>query len=252
MDSSCNNQSIMKEYEIQYYDYIRILFGEVPLHFYIEVAFRLAIMYLLLIVSMRIMGKRMSSQLSRNEMAAVASLAAAVGIPLMNPDKGILPAVVIAGVIITYQILVAKRAARNVKFESLTQDRLDILVEDGVLQLEAMLAARISRERIFAQFRNEGISHLGMVKRLYFEAGGAFSLLEATEAIPGLSVVPEWDTDMESDLHIKLLNEVCYDCGNMDSKEDAKGKRCCSNCGNSHWVKAVIAPVIKQPEKLPA
>jgi uncharacterized membrane protein YcaP (DUF421 family) len=231
----------MKEYEIQLNDYIRILFGEVPPHFYVEVAFRLAILYLLLIVSMRIMGKRMSSQLSRNEMAAVASLAAAVGIPLMNPDKGILPAVIIAGVIIVYQIMVAKRAARDKSFESLTQDRLDILVEDGVLQLESMLHTRISRERVFAQFRNEGITHLGKVKRLYFEAGGGFSLLEAADPIPGLSVIPEWDTDMEKDMHIQLLNEVCYDCGNLESKADVSGRKCCTNCGNSHWVKAVTA-----------
>jgi uncharacterized membrane protein YcaP (DUF421 family) len=230
----------MKEYEINISDWIRILVGEVPAHFYVEVILKLAVLYLILMVSMRVMGKRLSAQLGRNEMAAVSSLAAAVGIPLMNPDKGILPTILVASIIITYQILIAKRAANNKKFESLTQDKLDILAQDGKLNLDVMSRTRISRERIFAQLRAGEVSHLGMVKRLYFEAGGTFSLLPAVQPKPGLSVLPEWDSDFEKDLHVLVAVEVCYHCGEEKSS-GLQGSKTCRNCKQNNWVSAVLA-----------
>jgi uncharacterized membrane protein YcaP (DUF421 family) len=227
---------IMKEYEIKLTDLQRILQGEVPFHFFIEVILRTAVIYLILMVSMRLMGKRMSSQLSRNEMAAVASLAAAVGVPLMNPDRGLLPAAVIAMVIITLQVLIAKIAAKSKKFESLTQDKYNILIKDGVLNHKAMILTRITRDRVLSQLRSQGISHLGMVKRLYFEAGGTFSLLQQSEPVPGLSSIPDWDREMSAKIHQQSMHKVCKFCGNYHT--GAKDNRC-ENCGKDSWVYAV-------------
>jgi len=231
----------MKEYEIKLSDIQRMLIGDVPFHFYLEVIFRVAVIYLLLMVSMRLMGKRMSTQLSRNEMAAVASLAAAIGIPLMNPDRGILPAVVIAVVIIVYQILIAKKAARDKRFESLTQGAYNMLVRDGVLNVDAMILTRISRERVFAQLRSESISHLGVVRRLYFEAGGGFSLLKASEPKPGLSIIPEWDKSLSASLNQPVAAEVCCNCGNLRLSGNGAENQSCAICHSTRWEAAVIS-----------
>jgi uncharacterized membrane protein YcaP (DUF421 family) len=228
----------MKEYEIKITDLQRILLGEVPLPFYLELIFRAAVIYLILMVSLRFMGKRMSGQLSRNEMAAVASLAAAIGIPLMNPDKGILPAVIIAIVIIFYQTLIAKKAARNKQFESLTQDDYSTLVRDGVLDPKVMMRTRITKDRIFSQLRSEGFSHLGMVKRMYFEAGGNFSILGFAEPKAGLSILPEWDKELSSDLHLQTTRQVCHFCG-KERQNTTNAGTSCSNCKHDLWVESV-------------
>jgi uncharacterized membrane protein YcaP (DUF421 family) len=230
----------MKEFEIKLSDFQRILIGEVPYHFYIEVIFRVAFVYLILMVSMRLMGKRMSTQLGRNEMAAVTSLAAAIGVPLMNPDRGLLPAVIIAVVLITYQTFIAKKASTNKKFESFTQDKYNMLVKDGVLDTKAMMLTRVSRDRVFAQLRSESISHTGEVKRLYFEAGGTFSILTSEDPKPGLSILPEWDKEMSADLHRSVDIQVCGYCGYQDSGTVVAGKSC-SNCQHNQWVKAVTS-----------
>jgi uncharacterized membrane protein YcaP (DUF421 family) len=228
----------MKEYEIKFSDIQRILIGEVPLHFYIEVILRVALIYVILMVSMRLMGKRMSTQLSRNEMAAVVSLAAAVGIPLMNPDRGLLPALVIAAVIIVYQIAIARKAAENKRFESLSQDEYSILVRDGVLDTAAMLQTRISRDRVLSQLRSEGIVHLGMVKRLYFEAGGSFSILQNPKPTPGLSVLPEWDKQFYQNWQVQTDLQVCENCGGL--KPSVPENTTCINCRRKKWVSAVV------------
>ena len=229
----------MKEHEIKLSDIQRMLIGEVPFHFYLEVIFKVAVIYLILMVSMRLMGKRMSTQLSRNEMAAVASLAAAVGVPLMNPDRGLLPAVVIAMVILFYQLLIARRAAKDKKFESLTQGSYNMLIKDGVLNVDAMTLTRISRERVFAQLRSASISHLGMVRRLYFEAGGGFSLLKAGEPKPGLSVLPGWDKQLNAYLNVPVNIEVCRNCGCPKPSGTGGENPSCGNCKSDEWGEAV-------------
>ena len=103
----------MKSFEIHLNDIQRILFGEVPPSFFLEIVLRTFVVYLILMVSMRMMGKRMSSELQRNELAALVTLAAAIGVPMHEPIRGLLPAVIIAIVVIVIQQLVAKKAAKS-------------------------------------------------------------------------------------------------------------------------------------------
>jgi uncharacterized membrane protein YcaP (DUF421 family) len=229
----------MKPEELSLSDFNRILIGEIPGFFFIELIFRAFLVYALLIVSMRLMGKRMSAQISRNEMAAVVSLAAAVGIPLMNPDRGILPPVVITIVIIIFTNAVSKRSSRSERFESLTQDDLDMLVHDGVLNLPILHRTRITKERIFSQLRSLGIMHLGMVNRLYIEANGMFSLVKEKEPGVGLSVLPDIDQDFAKRKLSKTDDFVCCHCGTLAKTLISTIRTKCPNCKSIEWAHAV-------------
>ncbi|QJD79502.1 DUF421 domain-containing protein [Spirosoma rhododendri] len=110
---------------------------------------------------MRLMGKRMASQLSRNEMAALVSLAAAVGIPLLDAHRGIIAPIVVATVIVGIQRLVAWLVQDNPRIEAITQDTPSILVENGVIQLSGIRETLVTRERLFAQLRSNSLEHLG-------------------------------------------------------------------------------------------
>lgn len=226
----------MKEYQIHIDDLQRIFIGEATGDFYIEVIFRTVIIYLILIISMRLLGQRMASQLSRIEMAAMVSLAAAIGVPLQSPERGLLPAVVIALIVVGAARLISYYASKNQKFEQLSQDHLDILLEDSVLNLPLMRRTRISKERLFAQLRSEGFTHLGMVKRVYFEANGSFSLIKNTDPRPGLCILPDWDHDFIKELEV-TAELVCENCGNK--KDPDQGGEVCSECGESDWQNGV-------------
>jgi uncharacterized membrane protein YcaP (DUF421 family) len=230
----------MKPPELKLTDFHRILIGEIPASFFVELVFRALVIYILLIVSMRLMGKRMSAQISRNEMAAVVSLAAAVGIPLMNPDRGLLPPVVITIVIVLFTNYISRRTARDEKFESLTQDDYGALVVDGVLNLAVMERTRVTRERLFAQLRMLNKTHLGMIKRLYFEANGIFSLVDEPNPKPGLSILPD-DIDPEFGARkFKKTNEfICKSCGKIAEGPVATTRTRCPNCKAINWDYAV-------------
>lgn len=229
----------MKSYEIHIEDIKRILLGEVPAIFLIEVILRTAVIYIILMVSMRMMGKRMSSQLARNELAAMVSLAAAVGVPIQAPDRGLLPVVIIALVIITFQQIIAKRAAKNEQFEQVSQGDLDILVSDGKMDLATMRKTRITRERLLAELRFKNIKNLGEIKRFYLEANGSFSVIKYETAQPGLSVIPERDEAFRAKQEPVPDTYVCNHCGNIPAEGKESVETQCGRCGHKEWVQAV-------------
>jgi uncharacterized membrane protein YcaP (DUF421 family) len=236
MDTS--NQIKMKAYDIYITDIQRILFGGMPPVFALEVIVRTAVIYFILMVAIRMMGKRMASQLGRNELAAMVSLAAAIGIPIQDPDRGLIPAVLIATVIVIFQRLVAHRAATSEKFEKISQDALSTLVYDGKIDTQRMQRARLSRERLFAQLRSEGIKQLGEVKRFYLEANGSFSLIRKGTPTFGLSIIPSIDREFEDRMDTSDRVFVCNNCGMTEEAPIDELKRC-EFCDAVAWKQAV-------------
>ncbi|MFC6998717.1 DUF421 domain-containing protein [Rufibacter roseus] len=227
----------MNPEEIQITDWGRIFLGEVPGSFMLEVVIRIAFMYLVLMVSMRAMGKRMAGMLGRTEMAALVSLAASIGVSLQDPTKGLLPVVIIAAVVVTIQRFIAWRGTQSSDFEQKVMDDLDILVEDGCLNLEAMETTRVTQERMFAQLRHEGIFNLGKVKRVYLEANGSFSILQFPEERDGLSLIPNMDPELQESQPRAAEKLACTSCGKLMQKQSTT--KSCDRCGKEDWSEAV-------------
>jgi len=223
----------MKAYEIKLEDWQRILFGQVPPVFYLEAALRILFIYLLIVISMRRMGKRMSSNLSRNEMAATIAMAAAVGIPVHSPERGLLPAVIVACIVVFGQGFISRRAMKSNRFEHRLLGRISTLVKDGELILEEMVRSRLPQDRVFSEVRSAGLKQLGQVSRLYFEANGTFSLVENPHPHPGLTVVPETDAELRA-LQKKEEHLVCTVCGRPQ-----RGLPACDNCHSTAFTQAV-------------
>ncbi|MGN6640501.1 MAG: DUF421 domain-containing protein [Mucilaginibacter sp.] len=227
----------MQSQDIHLKDWLRILIGEVPPSYFLELLIRAAAVYFILMLSMRSMGKRMSSQLSRNELAALVSLAAAVGIPMMSPERGLLAGAVIAFILISVQRLIAKLCVINEKFESYSQGKFTTLVNAGVVDMKALNKVNLSHERVFSQLRAQGILQLGTVARFYLEASGNFTLMRHPRPSPGLSVLPPWDEPLRDCFTEHPDKKVCIQCGLLQKKDISYLR--CPNCGQSKWVVAV-------------
>ena len=228
----------MKPEQIHIYDLGRILLGEVPGSFVIEVVIRVLFLFLLLLISIRLMGRKMSSSLTRNELAALTSLAAAIGVPILSPDRGLLPAIIIAIVVIAYQRLTSLSVFKSKKMERALLDHRNHLISNGCLNLEEIAKGGLSQERLFAQLRADGIDNLGKVKRMYFEPSGRFVILEEPKARPGLPIIPEWDKDYMEDRETLKDKFACCNCG-VIVKERQKPNKDCKRCGHNEWREAV-------------
>ncbi len=117
---------------------------------------------------------------------------------------------------------------------------MDILVKDGVLQLNCMEQTRMSQEQVFAQCRYEQIDNLGKVQRAYLEANGGFTILKFDSKKPGLSILPAWDNELITDQQAAPGTYACANCGHV-IHDKVKKQASCELCSGNEWKNAVFS-----------
>jgi len=221
--------------EIKLSDWERILVGEAPMEFLIEVLIRTVLIYGLLLVIMRLLGKRMSGQLTQTEMAVMVTLGAIIAPATQLPDRGIVQSAFVLVLILFLFRYINLLGVRNPRVENLTQGQESLLIRDGILQLDELAKTRISHQQVLGALRNRNIFNLGQVSRLYLEPSGDFSLYTAPEPRSGLSTLPPADDEMKS-WPAQAVGEVaCSNCGQTSSESNTA----CPVCGEQKWVEAI-------------
>jgi uncharacterized membrane protein YcaP (DUF421 family) len=225
----------MDKEDIRLDDWDRILFGQGTPLYLLEVVVRVAIVYLMILLAMRFLGKRMIAEVGRADVVARVSLAAAVGLPIQRPGRGLLVAAVIVVIIVLVSRYLNWITTKKERFEKSFQGIYSPLVIDGVLDKKRIDDARITREEVFAALRAEDIRHLGQVERLYMEADGKFSLVETEASKPGLCVIPHYDNLMRNRQE-QTDCDVCAECGKPWEHSSAS----CANCGGTDHENAIM------------
>jgi uncharacterized membrane protein YcaP (DUF421 family) len=228
----------MKKEQIHLWDIKRILFGQAPPEFLLEVLIRSLIIYVAVIILMRWLGKRMNGQLTIVEYAVMVVMGATVSVPMQIPDRGLLQGFVVMLCILLFLRGINWIAFHNSRFEKLVQGEVSILIKDGVLDLTELKRTRISQQQVFEVLRTKQIYHLGKVKRLYLEACGIFSVYEEERARPGLPLFPPDDNSLLEEKSSGNAPVVCINCGT--TKQDDQRENTCTNCGNNEWTKAIV------------
>jgi len=214
-----------------------MLLGEgTPGGFLAETAVRALVVYLVLLVCMRVMGKRTTSQLSLAELAVVITLGAAIGVPMQVPERGLLPGIIVLGVIVLVQRGINHLASRRGKIQNLVEGTLTVVLRDGVLDLKALHSLSLPRETLCAVLRGHGIEQLGEVRRVYLERSGQFSVLRAEPARAGLSIIPPRDTSqlMEN----APAQWACESCGRVVRQVNPPTVPC-GACHRQEWTHAL-------------
>ena len=220
--------------DIKLNDWQRILIGEAPVEFLLEVLLRTIIIYLFLLVILRLMGKRMTGQLTISEMAVMITLGAIVSAPMQIPDRGILQGIVILVCALTFQRGLNFLGFKSSKAEAIIQGKESILVEDGILKTEEMRKAKISKQQLYAALRNARIYNLGEVERAYLESCGLISIFTFNETKRGLPIFPVSDEGIKKQNDYTEHFFVCENCGKTENDEKATANAC-PNCHHKNW-----------------
>jgi len=216
------------------FDWKRLLVGDAPWWSLIEIGLRSVLIYLLLMGTMRLMGKRVAGQMSLSELAVIVTLGAAVGVPMQVQDRGMLPPVLILCIALAFQRGISRWAFESRRVEMATQGDALVLVKNGRLLLEAMRSAVLSRERLFSTLRNQSVTHLGEIERAYLETNGQLSLFKFATPRPGLCILPDFDDDAVACDDCAARHFVCTSCGYVCAALEEPGASCV-HCGARRW-----------------
>jgi uncharacterized membrane protein YcaP (DUF421 family) len=217
-------------------DLHRLLFGQSSPTYLAEVFLRATLTYVGVVGVMRLLGARVTGQFTLLEMSVTVVIAAAIGVPLLSADRGLLPAFVLVATLVAAQRLIANVGFRNRRFQTLVSSDTCVVVRDGTLELDAMETNAVSRETIFSQVRMAGHLNLGEVARVYIEPSGNFTIVARAEARPGLTLVPSSDGSMSA--LMRKGGHICMRCG----APFAEDRKACGHCGAVDAGAGVLAP----------
>lgn len=199
----------MEYSDIELWDWHRIFIGDAPVIYLVEVFLRTLLSFVILLVTLKLMGKRMGGQITLTEMAVMITLGALISVPMQIYDRGILLGIIALLVALAFQRGYNYLGVKNEKFENISQGELSLLIKDGEFELDQMKKSSISQNQLKSVLRNEKIYNLNQVSRLYLEACGIFSLYENHKAVldDNKWIFPE-KTDLVNDYkEVVLVNK---------------------------------------------
>jgi uncharacterized membrane protein YcaP (DUF421 family) len=217
----------------------RLLIGHEPWPFLGEIVIRTLIVYLALMLAVRLLGKRMSGQITNLELAVMITLGAIVAVPMETSDRGIFPAVVLLASVLSVQASLSYLGVRSRRLEQVVVGKGGVLVKDGTLLVDHLRKTGLSQQQLFSALRTLKVRQLGEIQRVYLEGHGAFSIVRSVKPKPGLSILPTDDSELQGRMRASSECSVCAYCGNTP-RGVAAGQ--CENCGRQVWQAAVSDP----------
>lgn len=227
----------MNDYQLT--DWQRILLGETPLHFLVEVLGRTLVMFVVIFIGLRATGKRAVRQLSVFELVIIIGLGSAAGDPMFYHDVGLLPAILVFTVVILSYRTMTRWASKSTKFEELVEGKAVCLIEEGEFSIEEFKKEDLGQDEFFMEMRLAGVEHLGQVRKAYIESSGGISLFfyEDEDVKPGLPVLPE--VFARKSKRIPEAGEyACTFCGNVEALQPNLANLPCPRCQRIEWVAA--------------
>jgi len=205
--------------------------------FMVEIVGRSVIMFILILIILRMSGKKGVRQLTLFEVAIILSLGSAAGDPMFQEELPVIYAlVVLFSVIVIYKI-VTWLASKSAFINKILEGQAMVVVRDGMFDLKHEHDGDFSKMEFFSELRNKSVEHLGQVKMAVLEIDGSMSILfyPDQEVKYGLPLFPDDYKQIEEDS--QDIQVACMYCGQIISHIPVD--RTCPRCQRDKWANAM-------------
>ncbi len=155
----------------------RILLGAAPPMYLVEVAARILMLFAVLLLVVRLLGKREQETLSPMQQMMMIALGSAAGDVMLYPEVSIAyAAMILIGVsLLTVTLEIAANRFRPVRDYLESSPR--ILLRDGQIDFDALARERTTERELYAVLRDKGAVALSQVELAILEVTGAISVV---------------------------------------------------------------------------
>jgi uncharacterized membrane protein YcaP (DUF421 family) len=150
----------------------------------LDVAARTAVVYLVLLVGLRLTGKRQVGQFTPFDLLLLLLLANAVQNAMVGPDVSLLGGLVAAATLLVLNGIVATISRRTIGAERFLEGTPTILIRHGLVLDGSLAREGISQEDLLRALREHGIDNPELVRSAILEVDGSISVLREDEAPP--------------------------------------------------------------------
>lgn len=177
--------------------------------------FRTAILYLLLIVGLRLTGKRQIGELEPIELVLTMLLSDLASVPMQDFGIPLVNGVIPIVTLLAMSMLLSCVSLRNVRFRTLICGKPAIIIRNGKLQQDVMRHNRLTLDELFEELRTQGVTDISDVKYAVLETGGQLSVLLRTAAQPATPEQMRLDCEDDVFLPTVIINDGRLLRGNL-------------------------------------
>jgi uncharacterized membrane protein YcaP (DUF421 family) len=149
-----------------------------------EIALRTGVIYLVVLVGVRLSGKREVGQMTPFDLTLLLLISNSVQNAMTGPDTSLLGGVVAATTLLVVNYLVGELSGVNRRFRKLVEGQPSLMVHDGEAILPHMAKEHISMDELQRAMREHGIGSLKDVALAVLEVDGSISFLKYDEIKP--------------------------------------------------------------------
>ncbi|MEO6872982.1 MAG: YetF domain-containing protein [Chthoniobacterales bacterium] len=136
--------------------------------------------YVLLILLLRICGKRTLSKWNAFDYVVTIALGSTLATILLSKETTIVQGVTALVILVLLQFVVTWLSVRSKGFSRLVKARPTLLLWHGEFQSDALRRTRVTDEEVRAALRNQGFAYLSQAKAVILETDGSFSVIGET------------------------------------------------------------------------
>lgn len=138
---------------------------------------RTVLLYILVVITMRLMGKRQIAQLEPFELVIAIMIAELAVIPMQDRNIPLINGIIAITTLLFIQVTFSVLSLRSISFRSFLDGRYSLIIANGVIQEKEMRKARYNLDELLEQLRLKSIFSLADVEFAILETSGELSVL---------------------------------------------------------------------------
>ena len=147
----------------------------------IIVCVRTLIVYLIVLFTLRVMGKSELSKLSTFQMVVLFMIAELASMPIDSPTASLINGIVAIFTLLFLQVTLSLLSLKNKKFMTFINGKPSIIIDKGMLNVKEMRRLRITISDLLEQLRIEDCPSLSEVEYAVMESNGQLSVIKKSD-----------------------------------------------------------------------
>ena len=151
---------------------------------YITIILKTILLYFVIIIAYRIMGKKEVGQLSIIDLIVSLLIAELAAITIEDIDVSIFKSIVPIFVLVLIQVILSYISLKNSNFRKSVEGSPTVIIKEGKIKFNEMSKLRYSLDDLITQLREQGIKSIEEVSYAVLENDGKLSVFQNTKDYP--------------------------------------------------------------------
>jgi uncharacterized membrane protein YcaP (DUF421 family) len=153
-------------------------------HVLLEIVLRTVVIYLVVLMGVRLSGKREVGQMTPFDLTLLLLISNSVQNAMTGPDTSLVGGIAAAITLLLLNYLIAELSGTNRRFRKVIEGQPTLLVHDGQLITAHMAKEHVSMDELERSLREHGINNYHDVALAVLEVDGSISCLKYDELNP--------------------------------------------------------------------